>query len=465
MWEEGVSRRSLLGGMFCAAAAAGGGAAAEAKDAAAGARQTQDAPGRSTARGPRVTKIEAFDITTEYEDWLHYPLQHFYGPSRRTVYLAHTDTGLVGLGEGGRESEETIKQYVGTNPFDWMGDEVSLPLGMAMYDLMGKTAGVPVYKLFGQKRRSWVPAGSWTVSCHPTRMAEAVRNYSRRGYTWLKYHLSPFENVFDQIEAMEKVAPAGFRIHLDFTMGGSDDSMPELLDRLSEHPIVGAFEDPLPEKDIEGYAALRKRAKRPIVYHHAPLGATHEVLQGAADIYMLGHARIGEAMRRAGLFAAADVPFMIQNVGGNITRALTLHMQAAFPTAHFHFHSDTETWKTDVVHERLEPIQGRIRVPESPGLGVTLDPAALERARTLQLPEQKKWILKTRFKDATRMYHLVDPAKNILLVRPDLAREITLSYAAPLSSEWWDDDGSAAFQQMRERLERERIVLEKETAK
>ena len=28
---------------------------------------------------------------------------------------------------------------------------------MAMYDLMGKAAGVPVYKLFGQSHRSWVP--------------------------------------------------------------------------------------------------------------------------------------------------------------------------------------------------------------------------------------------------------------------------------------------------------------------
>ena len=27
--------------------------------------------------------------------------------------------------------------YVGTNPFDWVGDETSLPMGMAMYDLMG----------------------------------------------------------------------------------------------------------------------------------------------------------------------------------------------------------------------------------------------------------------------------------------------------------------------------------------
>jgi len=85
---------------------------------------------------------------------------------------------------------------------------------------------------------------------------------------------------------------------------------------------------------------------------------------GAADAYMLGHAKIGTAIRRAGLFEAAGVPFMLQNVGGNITRALTVHLQAAFPTGSFHFFSDTETWKSDVVKERLDPINGFIRVPE-----------------------------------------------------------------------------------------------------
>ena len=37
------------------------------------------------------------------------------------------------------------------------GESVSLGLGMAMYDLMGKAAHVPVYKLFGQLLRRWVP--------------------------------------------------------------------------------------------------------------------------------------------------------------------------------------------------------------------------------------------------------------------------------------------------------------------
>ena len=155
----------------------------------------------------QVTQIEVHEIALAYHDWIAYPLNHYYGPAHRTVYIAHTDDGRIGLGEsGGAEPQETIDQYVGSNPFDWIGDETSLGLGTAMYDLMGQAAGVPVYKLFGQKYRSFVPVGAWTVSTHPEHMAETVTRYAAQGYTWLKYHLSPFENVFDQTEAMQAVA-------------------------------------------------------------------------------------------------------------------------------------------------------------------------------------------------------------------------------------------------------------------
>ncbi|MDP6982013.1 MAG: hypothetical protein QGG05_02875, partial [Candidatus Latescibacteria bacterium] len=100
----------------------------------------------------KVTEIEVHDITLEYCDWTAYQLNHYYGPLYRTIYVAHTDNGLIGLGESReREPEEVVDRYVGSNPFEWIGDETSVGLGTAMYDLMGKTAGVPVYKLFGQK--------------------------------------------------------------------------------------------------------------------------------------------------------------------------------------------------------------------------------------------------------------------------------------------------------------------------
>ncbi len=411
----------------------------------------------------KITEIEVHEITLEYEDWIAYQLNHFYGPAKRTIYVVHTDDGLTGLGEGEpTESEEVIDQYIGTNPFDWLGDETSLALGTAMYDLMGKAVGVPAYKLLGQKHRSWVPVGSWTVSTHPSRMAEAVENYSAQGYTWMKYHLSPFENVIDQTEAMQEVAPRGFRIHYDFTMHGTDDHMPELLDRLEQFQVAGCFEDPLPPGDVQGYIELRKRSRLPIVLHHFPTDATYEVFMKPADVYMLGHQKIGIAISRAGLFAADNSPFMLQNVGGNITRAMTTHMMAAFPSANFHFISDTETWKSDVVAERLEPINGFVRVPKSPGLGVTLDRDELERLKHLRLPPQEKWIIRSQFENGTRMYNIADPEDSIFMVRPDRRRGLVpMSYDAPISTEYWDDDGTNAYREMFARIEREGIVLEK----
>jgi L-alanine-DL-glutamate epimerase-like enolase superfamily enzyme len=410
----------------------------------------------------KITEIEVHDITLEYCDWTAYQLNHYYGQIYRTIYVVHTDSGLVGLGEGRfREPEEIIDRYRGSNPFDWFGDETSLGLGTAMYDLMGKAAGVPVYKLFGQKYRSWVPVGSWTVSTHPSRMAEAVTTYAAQGYTWMKFHLSPFENVFDQTEAMQQVAPEGFRIHYDFTNHGTQDHMTGLLEKLADYRIAGCFEDPLPGADLDGYIELRQRSRLPIILHHYQTKATYEIYRRPADAYMLGYMSIGEAVRRAGLFAAADTPFMMQNVGGHITRAMTLHMMAAFPSATFHHLCDAETWKTDVVNERLEPVNGFVRVPEAPGLGLTLDRDELERLESLDLPRPPKWILKSRFDNGSMMYNIADPDNAMFMVRPDSRRLIPMSYVSPIETEYWDDDGSPEYRMIFGRIEREGMVLER----
>ena len=140
---------------------------------------------------------------------------------------------------------------------------------------------------------------------------------------------------------------------------------------------------------------------------------------------------------------------------------MTAHMMVAFPSANFHFFSDTETWKGDVVKERLEPINGFLRVPEQPGLGVTLDRNELERLENLKLPEQKKWIIKSQFKNGTKMYNIADPKNSIFMVRPDRSRLIPMSYDAPITTEYWDDDGTPEYRAMFERIEREGMILEK----
>ena len=104
-----------------------------------------------------VIDIEIRQVTLPYDTDRADELSRYPDLTQRTIYIARTDNGLIGLGESeGVEKTEVIDRYIGSNPFDWIGDETSLGLGTAMYDLMGKAAGVPVYKLFGQKYRSWV---------------------------------------------------------------------------------------------------------------------------------------------------------------------------------------------------------------------------------------------------------------------------------------------------------------------
>ena len=412
--------------------------------------------------GPlKITEIEVHHgVTPDYQDWLAYEMNHYYGgPGARTVYVVHTDNGLYGLGEGSSESPDLIDRYMGTSPFDWIGDETSIPMAKAMYDLMGKAADVPVYKLFGQRHRRWVPVGAWTVSTHPTQMADTVKRYADLGYTWLKYHLSPFENVFDQLEAMQRVAPSGFKVQFDLTRFHHYGHNPDLVERMAAYPICGCFEDPLETRDIDGYIDLRKRIRVPILIHGSRVEYSLDVLRRAADGYIVGHHKLGLIMRRAGMFAAAGVPFMIQWVGGHITRAMTTHMQAAFKAASLHFHCDAEIWTSDVVRERLEPVNGFLRVPEAPGLGVTLDREALNKLKNNQPQRQGIFILKTRFANGTMMYNVGDPKNAHFMVLPNRRKLIPFRFDAPISTEYWDEDGSAEYRLLMNRLKTEKMVL------
>ena len=120
-----------------------------------------------------MTEIEVHEVRLTPQPWAEGPLKHYFsdGTARRTVYIAHTDTGLEGYGEGPAESgpaeQSVIDSYIGTNPFQHIGDVTSLGIGTAMYDLMGKAAGVPVWQLIGQQQRKRVPVSAWFVSSPP----------------------------------------------------------------------------------------------------------------------------------------------------------------------------------------------------------------------------------------------------------------------------------------------------------
>ncbi len=84
----------------------------------------------------------------------------------------------------------------------------------------------------------------------------------------------------------------------------------------------------------------------------------------------------------------------------------------------------------------------------------------------LELPSQPRWIIASSFANGTQMYCPFEPGKSgHFMVRPDWKRGLApFSFCAPLTTRYWDDDGSAEFGQMYSRLEREGMVLERPQA-
>lgn len=368
----------------------------------------------------------------------------------RTILVVHTDNGLEGLAEhtgpGDPDFERNLEKLRGTDPCAWLAHpELDIRVAPAIYDLVGKANGVPAYRLFGPKVRSWVPFSSWTVSQTPALMAEEVKHAAAQGYLWMKYHTHSFHNVIDQTRAMQEAAPRGFRIHYDLNWNNPVEHAVELSRELSRFPIAGLIEDPLRTFDLEGYKVLRQKSSLPVAIHHMPLGG-REALMGLADGYMLGHAPVGVAIRRAGLFEAANSPFMMQNTGGNITRALVLHMAAAFEQATLHHVTLAHLWEDDVV-DPFEVVAGQVEVPEEPGLGVTLNREALERLKSTEPPPIPRALIRVSVENGPTAYGRA-PMRGSSSLDPTVVPGVGDGYDRLVDQDFWLDDGSEDFNQL-----------------
>ena len=393
----------------------------------------------------KITDIELHEIHPQLRAWNRDVLGTAW--DSRTIVVLRTDNGLEGLGELTVGMNPTVEQDLerlrGTNPCCWLAHpDLNIWVALVIYDLVGKANDIPAYQLFGPRVRSWVPVSSWTVSQTPAKMAEEVEHAVEQGYTWIKYHTHHFHNIIDQTRAMQEVAPRGFKVHYDVNIDNTVDHIIEIARELSQFPVAGLIEDPLRIFDLEGYRLLRQKCTLPIVIHHFPLGG-REALTGLADGYMLGHHPVGLVVQRAGLFEAANVPFMMQNGGGNITLAFVAHMAAAFERATLHHVTATNLWAEDVV-EPLKVVAGQVRVPEKPGLGVELDREELERLKAAEPAPMPTALVRVRVERGPTIY-VRPPESGHLGLKASEVAGVGEGYNRPVDHDFWYDDGSERF--------------------
>lgn len=374
---------------------------------------------------------------------------HFPNWNLRTVFKVKTDNGLVGYGDYRcpPPNASITAPLIGRSPFDFIGNDFNPGLGAALYDVMGKYLEIPAYRLMGQKVRHWVSVAAWTKPASPDKLREEVSRAVAEGYTIMKMHSCEYYDIFEQNRAVAEVAPDGFLMHYDFNHSRSLVTVLPILKQLQESRVVGFIEDPLRSNDVDGWRRLREQVRVPIIMHAQPLGGTQEILHGMADAYM-SNGQIGPTLQRGGAWAGANIPGLLQITGGTLTKALAMHLAAVLPTCTMHSVNLDDQYEDDITTTRIPVVEGSSPVPEGPGLGIEVDEDALARLAATSPTPVPKHVAVLRLRGGHTIFY---PSLTSVNVQKMTGKEE--GTIRGLMLELWDDDGTAAFEQVYRRVQ------------
>ena len=146
---------------------------------------------------------------------------------------------------------------------------------------------------------------------------------------------------------------------------------------------------------------------------------------------------------------------MMQNTGGNIARAFIAHMAAALPMATLHHVTGAHLWAEDVAGPSLPAAGGTVRVPEAPGLGVTLDSDALARWSAAEPEPLGRVLVRIQYTGLSAIYArppvTASDSPKRAPTGPIFLVGFGPGYDHPVDLDYWDEDGSPKFADMWER--------------
>ncbi len=335
-----------------------------------------------------------------------------------TIVRVETDEGVLGIGSGdtmdGFEAFEHL--FVGQDPLAIARHVRVLetidfhagrywPLEAALWDLAGKVAGLPVATLFGRASDGIPAYASCGMLLAPAARAESALRLREEGFKALKIRIDPRRGGLEAGLASVAATRAavgdtmaimvdlnqGWRMAGDTTTALDPVGARRIAAELAEYGVLWV-EEPLAGTDLRGLAALRASAPGVRIAGGEMTRTFAESLAAldadAFDVYQADVVLAGGLLRTrtlAELALARNRWFTPHTWTNGIGLLANLHVAAGVGGGPFiEFPYDPPGWTSERRDAMLaEPVRpdadGVLRVPQTPGLGITLDEAAIER--------------------------------------------------------------------------------------
>ena len=258
---------------------------------------------------------------------------------------------------------------------------------IALWDILGKVRGVPVYQLLGGKCRDKVPVYATALYPEePEKVAARARAFADQGFHGVKIKVGfDLEQDIRIVRAVREELGKDFTVMTDANQGYSVDVGLKAAAAFAE---CGAFwlEEPLFVEDIEGHATLREKTKVPIAVGenlHTYYAFENFIVRGAVDFIQPDVARAGgitEIKRITALAAKHNVPVSFHTWGDGVALAASVHLSAALKDCIvMELDYTYNPLREELLNEPFKVQKGLLTPPDKPGLGIELNAQALER--------------------------------------------------------------------------------------
>lgn len=384
-----------------------------------------------------ITDVDTFVLRVPLGNERFFSSQCAFPERNSMLVRITTDEGICGWGEGGqygpaepvaacikhvlapqiigRDPNQPARlweeMYASTRDFGQKGPYIEgiSALDIALWDIMGQVLGAPIWRLLGGAFRDSIPAYATGCYYRPADMsdyrpslpalADEARSYVEAGFTMLKVKvgLLPIAADAERLRTIRSAVGAGTALLVDSNHAYNAASAVR-MGRCMEELDVRWFEEPVPPEDHEGYRRVRAALDIPIAggeCEYTRYGFRALLDGGCVDIAQPDLCVAGgfsEWQKIYALASALGVSVVPHVWGSGIALAAALHVLAATPlTPHtanpvalqnepvVEFDRKPNPLRDRLLGNPFALVDGRVRVPQGPGLGVAVDDAMLRK--------------------------------------------------------------------------------------
>ncbi len=368
----------------------------------------------------KIERVETFPITAKITDPQGTSQADWSQVSCLLVKVT-TDDGIVGWGEGlARKAPRAFAHFVdelfapmlvGQDPFAvevlWTkmarvftgragGALIEAVAGVdiALWDIIGKSLGSPLYKVLGHAGRDAIPAYASAIGWNDDAVAEHQIGQSLEwGFKEIKVKVGqPLKSAMERARLVRERAGPDVKLSVDANWAFNLDESLEMARALADLGYTW-FEEPIEPEDLQGYIKLAGRSPVRLAAGESEFtasGARALLASRAIGVVQPDVARSGGITETRKIITLADAHHIAYapHIGfsGAICAAASLHLAAAsrhcetYECMIFGNPLRDSITKSPVAH-RTSLIDGRLAIPQAPGLGIEIDEDAVRKLR------------------------------------------------------------------------------------